>query len=345
MAIQFKRKVTASGAPAGGSLLAGEIAINTIDQAIYTSSNGTDIVEIGGVGGSGTVTSVNSILPDGAGNVLLDTDDIGEGSTNFYYTSGRFDTSFATKTTSNLSEGTNLYWTTARGEAMFDAKIATADTDDLAEGATNLYYTDARVNSYVTGTIINDTTSSSTGLYSSQKIDSLISGSLNYKGSWNATTNTPTLSDATGTTNDFYKVDVGGTQDLGSGSITFVVGDDVIHNGTVWEVFTTANAVTSVNTKVGAVVLDTDDIAEGSVNLYYTDARALSAVATAGYAIINDSSTSLTETWSASRLNTLLAQVTEVDDGASSASTTKTWSINKITANFMPIDVDYGTYV
>ena len=56
--------------------------------------------------------------------------------------------------TSNLSEGSNLYWTTARGNTNSDAWIATKDTGDLAEGV-NLYYTTARANSamdaYLTG--------------------------------------------------------------------------------------------------------------------------------------------------------------------------------------------------
>ena len=42
--------------------------------------------------------------------------------------------------TTNLSEGNNLYYTTAR----WDTKMAAADTDDLSEGASNLYHTDAR---------------------------------------------------------------------------------------------------------------------------------------------------------------------------------------------------------
>lgn len=46
--------------------------------------------------------------------------------------------------TDDLSEGSsNLYWTVARGESMFDSKLAAADTGDLAEGS-NLYYTDGR---------------------------------------------------------------------------------------------------------------------------------------------------------------------------------------------------------
>ena len=44
------------------------------------------------------------------------------------------------ETTTDLLEGTNLYYTTAR----WDSKMASADTDDLSEGSTNVYYTDAR---------------------------------------------------------------------------------------------------------------------------------------------------------------------------------------------------------
>jgi len=53
-----------------------------------------------------SVASVNGAT----GTVILDTDDIGEGSTNLYYTDGRFDTRLATKTTDDLAEGTtNVY--------------------------------------------------------------------------------------------------------------------------------------------------------------------------------------------------------------------------------------------
>jgi len=43
------------------------------------------------------------------------------------------------------------------------------------------------------------------------------------------------------------------------------------------ELLTPADSVTSVNGKNGAVTLNTDDIAEGATNLYFTDARAKAA--------------------------------------------------------------------
>jgi hypothetical protein len=72
------------------------------------------------------------------GTLTLTTTNIGEG-TNLYYTQARFDTAFSNKTTTDLAEGSNLYYTQAR----FNSALAAKTTTDLAEG-TNLYYTDAR---------------------------------------------------------------------------------------------------------------------------------------------------------------------------------------------------------
>ena len=57
---------------------------------------------------------------------------------------------------------------------------------------------------------------------------------MEYKGQWNAETNTPTLADGTGSKGDFYIVSVGGTQNLGSGNIQFSANDRIIYDGSVW---------------------------------------------------------------------------------------------------------------
>jgi hypothetical protein len=96
---------------------------------------------------------------------------------------------------------------------------------------------------------------------------------MDYRGNWNASTNTPTLADGTGNAGDVYRANVAGTQNLGSGPQTFGVGDWVVYNGSIWEKSSNSNAVMSVNGFTGVVVLSTDDIAEGAVNKYYTSAR------------------------------------------------------------------------
>lgn len=100
-----------------------------------------------------------------------------------------------------------------------------------------------------------------------------------YLGTWNANTNSPALADGTGSNGDFYIVSTAGTQNLGSGNITYAIGDWVFHNGTAYEKVTNSNAVASVNGFTGVVVLDTDDISEGS-NLYFTEARVRASVLT-----------------------------------------------------------------
>lgn len=87
-----------------------------------------------------------------------------------------------------------------------------------------------------------------------------------YEGSWNANTNTPTLADGGGTAGQVYRVSVAGTQDLGSGSITYEVGDKVVYNDAgVWEKWDVIDNEFATS--------DTDDLAEGAVNFYYTETR------------------------------------------------------------------------
>jgi hypothetical protein len=75
---------------------------------------------------------------------------------------------------------------------------------------------------------------------------------MEYKGTWNASTNTPTLANGTGDTGDVYICNVAGTVNFGAGPITFAVGDYVIYSGTIWQRSSGAvGTVTSVALTVG----------------------------------------------------------------------------------------------
>ena len=103
---------------------------------------------------------------------------------------------------------------------------------------------------------------------------------MEFQGVWDASTNTPTLADGTGNAGDVYRVNVAGTQNLGSGAQTFVVADWVMYSGAIWQkAHAGADVVLSVNTKSGVVVLDTGDLLE-NVNLFFTEARVRSSVLT-----------------------------------------------------------------
>jgi len=62
----------------------------------------------------------------------------------------------------------------------------------------------------------------------------LIASALVYKGTWNASTNTPALTSSVGTANTFYIVSVAGTTNL-NGTSNWGVGDWAVYNGTVWQ--------------------------------------------------------------------------------------------------------------
>lgn len=59
-------------------------------------------------------------------------------------------------------------------------------------------------------------------------------GALQYQGTWDADTNTPTLADGAGTKGYYYAVSVAGTTSL-DGIASWSVGDWAIFNGTVWQ--------------------------------------------------------------------------------------------------------------
>jgi len=197
------------------------------------------------------------------GDVVLDTDDISEGTTNLYYTESRVsaNTSVAAntnKTGITTQQASDIEINNAK--ISFDstsstkltgietgAQVNTVDsvnsqigtvslgTDDVSEGITNLYYTDTRVvaNSAVTA----NTAKNSYPSADSTKLANIESGAeVNVQSNWNETD---------------------------TNSDSFILNKPTIPTA----------AVDSVNTQIGDVVLDTDDIAEGTSNLYYTDAR------------------------------------------------------------------------
>jgi hypothetical protein len=59
-------------------------------------------------------------------------------------------------------------------------------------------------------------------------------GALNYAGTWNANTNTPTLTSGVGTKGNYYVVSVAGTTTL-DGINLWSVGDWAVFNGTAWQ--------------------------------------------------------------------------------------------------------------
>ena len=120
------------------------------------------------------------------------------------------------------------------------------------------------------------------------ELPAAVLGALSYQGTWDASTNNPTLTSSVGTKGYYYVVSVAGNTNL-NGITDWLVGDWAVYNGTVWQKVDNTETVTSVNGQTGAVVLTTTNVAEGT-NLYYTDTRAR-ASNSAGTGISYDSGT------------------------------------------------------
>jgi hypothetical protein len=128
-----------------------------------------------------------------------------------------------------------------------------------------------------------DQTKAVVSKYLQQKINTALVGAVEYKGTYNANTSTPTLVGAY--KGDLYIVSHAGTL----AGVAVAVGDHILFNqnsadpvtSAYFDVIDNSDSVSTVNTQVGNVVLDTDDISEGSTNLYYTDTRADARIAAA----------------------------------------------------------------
>ena len=91
------------------------------------------------------------------------------------------------------------------------------------------------------------------------QLPSAVLGALSYQGTWDASTNTPTLTSSVGTKGYYYVVNVAGTTNL-NGITDWQIGDWAVYNGTAWQKIDNTDAVTSVNGYTGTVVLTQPDI-------------------------------------------------------------------------------------
>ena len=149
-------------------------------------------------------------------------------------------------TTTDINEGTNLYFTDARVAANSAVTLNTAKVGITTSQATDITNNNAKI---------------SFDSASSTKLNGIEAGAqVNTVNSVNSLTGAVSLG--------LLELD-----DVGSDGSN---GQVLTTNGSGSFTFTTVaagGAVDSVNGQTGTVVLDTDDVSEGATNLYYTDAR------------------------------------------------------------------------
>ena len=167
------------------------------------------------------------------------------------------------------------FWTVPEGQTASQNVASINSVGVVAAGiefsATGRIQTDAGIP--ITAKAVSSATYVATlgvdGKLDSTQIPASLTGAIVFKGVWNATTNTPALSDSLPAglqTGWEYIVEVGGTRDIGDGSKTFLAGDFVIYDGTHWKQVPSGNAFISltsgghitVNQSTGAMVLGSD---------------------------------------------------------------------------------------
>lgn len=144
-----------------------------------------------------------------------------------------------------------VYAGPAAGAAAPTAFRSLVNADLPASGVT--------ANTYGSSTAIPVVTVNSKGVVTNVTTASF-TGGLSYQGSWNASTNTPTLVSSTGVNGYYYIVSVAGSTNL-NGVTDWQVGDWAIFNGSTWQKIDQTNTVSSVNGYTGVVVLTQTDIA------------------------------------------------------------------------------------
>ena len=155
---------------------------------------------------------------------------------------------------------------------------------------------------------------------------------MEYKGQWNAKTNTPALADGTGTKGDFYIVSVSGTQNLGSGNIQCFENDRIIYDGSVWSRLSAGDVktVNNISPENGNVALTGENIPVSP-----TDPTLLSAPLTTDR--IADNAVT----------NAKIKDPISVDKGGTGATGAKdafTNLANGLSESSNPLDTDYMTY-
>ncbi len=283
---------------------------NTSTLSIGTSSasfTGTlDLTNATVVGlPSGAVDSVNGQT----GVVVLTTTNISEG-TNLYFTDSRVEANSAvTLNTAKVSfpEAPNdgqqyarqsQGWSVVSGGGAVDSVngqtgVVVLDTDNITEGTTNLYYTDARVDAN-SNVVANTAKVGITPTQANEIAANTLKVGITTQQSTDITNNNAKISFDSASSTKLNGIEAGAEVNTvdsvnsltGAVSLGLLELDDVAADGSNGQVLTTngsggftfttvaaGGAVDSVNGQTGTVVLDTDDVSEGATNLYYTDAR------------------------------------------------------------------------
>jgi hypothetical protein len=161
------------------------------------------------------------------------------------------------------AKGTKInFWTTPAGQLTSQNVASINSVGIVAAGiefsATGRVQTDAGIP--ITAKAISGATYVATlgidGKLDTSQIPSALSGAVVFKGGWDATANTPSLSNGTGTDGWEYAITTSGTRSLGTqtGTVTYEAGGFVIYGSGIWNYAPPFNNITYVTATAGTHV-------------------------------------------------------------------------------------------
>ena len=233
-----------------------------------------------------------------------DTDDLSEGLSNVYYTDTRARNAVSAAGDLSYTSSTGEFSVTTYKSADFDTDFGNKSTDNLSEGTGNLYYLNSRVDShlsggtgvlYSSGEISIGQAVSTTDDVTFSTVTADLTGDVTGTVSDISNHNTDDLSE--GTTNLYYtdtraRNAVSATGDLSYSSTTgefsftertdsevrglLSAAGDLSYTSSTGEFSVTTYKSADFDTDFGNKT--TDDLSEGTGNLYYTDTRARGSI-------------------------------------------------------------------
>lgn len=284
--IQIKRSTTTATPP---SLAAGELAWSEVSDNLFIGESGNVVTPIAGAGTFARKADSLAITGDVSGTgtvasgvaVALPASGVTAGAYGSATQVGQFTVDAKGRLTAAANVSITPAWssvtgkpTTLSGYGITDALgLTTAAPSALAASAAVGTATAAARSDHVhalpTPAAIGALATSSVGVASgvaslgadgkvpTSQLPDVAMGGLNYQGTWNASTNSPTIPTASSSNKGFYyKVATAGATNV-SGITDWQVGDWIVSNGSAWDKIDNTDSVSSVNGATGAVTVTT----------------------------------------------------------------------------------------